>query len=80
MGEFAGIRPLWLWLFLLIGIPALSFVLVDLASFFIILAVAFGFLGYRMAIGLNKPGWLGALAAVPIVNLAVFGYFAFFAE
>ncbi|MDI6605943.1 MAG: hypothetical protein QME65_02220 [Candidatus Omnitrophota bacterium] len=37
----------------------------------------FGFLWYKIALARNKPGWVGILAVVPIVNLVVYGYLAF---
>lgn len=37
----------------------------------------FGFLWYRIALARNKPGWVGILAVVPVLNLFIYGYLAF---
>lgn len=35
------------------------------------------FIWYKVAIVLKKPSWIGFLAAIPLVNFIVMGYFAF---
>jgi len=83
-------EPAWLaWipianLFLMCKIAGLSYwwLLIIFAGFIPIIGVltslAFtGFLWYRIALVRNKPGWLGILCFVPLVNLVVMGYLAF---
>lgn len=40
----------------------------------------FGFLWYKIALARNKPGWIGLLSVIPIVNLVIYGYLAFAGE
>ncbi len=68
MCKIAKINYLWLLLLLLVFIPTLG-LLVNLALG--------GFLWFKIAQARNKSGWLGILAVVPIVGLAVFAYLAF---
>ena len=35
------------------------------------------FIWYKVAVVLKKPSWIGFLAAIPLVNFIVMGYFAF---
>jgi hypothetical protein len=39
--------------------------------------VFFGYLWYNIALARNKPGWIGAITFLPIVNLFTMGYLAF---
>jgi hypothetical protein len=40
-------------------------------------AALMAFIWYNIALKRNKPGWLGILTIVPVVNLVVVGYLAF---
>lgn len=66
--KIAGLKYWWLFIFFAAVMPILG-----------ILAVL-GFLGYawyRVALALKKPGWIGALAALPLAGLISVGYLAF---
>ncbi|KPK98306.1 MAG: hypothetical protein AMJ95_04925 [Omnitrophica WOR_2 bacterium SM23_72] len=82
--------PVWLaWvpignLFLMCKIGSLSYLwlLGILLSLLPFVGVFFGlglcaYIWYRIALALNKPGWIGALACLPLANLVVMGYLAF---
>lgn len=43
----------------------------------IAVVVFFGFVWYRIATFMDKPGWLGILCIIPLVNLIIIGYLAF---
>lgn len=83
-------EPVWMaWvpianLFLMCRVAGLSYwwLLILLTSFIPILgpianAVFFAFLWYKIALARNKPGWIGALAFLPLINIIVIGYLAF---
>jgi hypothetical protein len=61
--------PYW-WLFgILLGfIPYVGWLLSSALS---------GYIWYRIALARNKPGWVGILIIIPVVNLAIMGYLAF---
>jgi len=68
MCKIAGINYLWLLVLLLSFIPIVS----------IVVSLGFtGFIWYRIALTRNKPGWIGILSIIPIVNFAIMGYLAF---
>ncbi|MFH1458439.1 MAG: hypothetical protein ABIG31_04655 [Candidatus Omnitrophota bacterium] len=85
-----GQGPVWMaWvpianLFLMCKIGSLSYLwllgiflgLLPLVGILFSLALC-GYLWYRIALARNKPGWLGILACLPIVNLVIIGYLAF---
>ncbi|MFH0791167.1 MAG: hypothetical protein V2A64_06000 [Candidatus Omnitrophota bacterium] len=68
MCKIAGISYWWLLLILGSFIPVLGFVCAMGLT---------GFLWYKIAIARNKPGWIGVLAIVPLVNFFIMGYLAF---
>jgi len=68
MCKIASISYLWLLGLLLAFIPFVGLV-------FNLLLL--GYIWYRIAIARNKPGWLGPLACLPIINLVITGYLAF---
>lgn len=87
-----SIEPAWLaWIpigniFLMCKIGSLPYwwVIIFLASSFIPTIAGliarlgvFGFLWYKIAIARNKPGWLGALSAIPILGFIPMGIIAF---
>ncbi|MDD3345300.1 MAG: hypothetical protein PHO34_02550 [Candidatus Omnitrophica bacterium] len=37
----------------------------------------FAFFWYRIALAINKPGWMGICCVVPVVNVVILCYFAF---
>ncbi len=68
MCKIGSLSYLWL-LGLLLGFLPLVGVFFSLALF--------GYVWYRIALACKKPGWLGILGCLPIVNLVVMGYLAF---
>lgn len=83
-------EPAWLaWvpvgnLFLMCKIGSLNYLwlLGTLLSFLPLVGLFFslalyGYMWYRIALARSKPGWLGILACLPIVNFVVMGYLAF---
>ncbi|MCX5709455.1 MAG: hypothetical protein NT088_01835 [Candidatus Omnitrophica bacterium] len=66
--KVAGISYWWLLLLLVYIVP--------IAGPLIFLAFC-GYLWYKVALARNKPGWVGILWVIPIVNLVVMGYLAF---
>ena len=58
------------WLLILLGafIPYVG--AISITAFMI-------FLWYKIAISVNKPGWMGVLTIIPLVNLVIMGYLAF---
>ena len=68
MCKIAGIRYWWLLIFLAWPIPILG-------SISILGFLTFNW--YKIAVVLNKPGWIGLLMIIPVVNFIVLGYFAF---
>ncbi len=71
-------------LFLMCKIGGISYwwILIILASFIPIVGMFidiafFGFVWYKIAIARNKPGWIGALGGLPLINAIVWGYLAF---
>ncbi len=68
MCKIGGLRYTWLWLVLAWFLPFIG-LLAQLGLM--------GFLGYRIALARGKPGWLGALMAIPFVNIFILGYLAF---
>ena len=66
--KIAGLSYLWLFIMFAALIPVIG-------SFCI--AAFSGYLWYRIAVALNKPGWLGALIIIPVVNFVIMGYLAF---
>lgn len=68
MCKIAGISYWWLLAILVSFIPFLG----------ILISLAFtAFIWYKIAIARNKPGWIGALNCLPLINLVVLGYLAF---
>jgi len=83
-------EPLWLaWipignLFLMCKIGSISYIwlLGFLLGFIPFIGMLFnlallGYIWYNIALARNKPGWLGILACLPIINLVIMGYLAF---
>lgn len=68
MCKIASLSYLWLLGFLLAFLPFVG-------MFFNLALVAYFY--YRIALARNKPGWLGILVCLPIVNLIIMGYLAF---
>lgn len=68
MCRVARISYLWLLMLFLTFIPILGLVV----NF-----VLGGYIWFKIAQARNKPGWVGALAVVPIAGLAIFAYLAF---
>jgi len=68
MCKIAGLSFWWLLIFFAAGIPFIGMLFVAAFS---------GYLWYRIALVLNKPGWVGAICAIPLVNLVIMGYLAF---
>ena len=68
MLKIAGLSYYWLGGFLLGLIPIVGNIFV--------LAIS-AYIWYKIALVRNKPGWLGILACLPIVNLVIIGYLAF---
>ena len=68
MCKIAGLRYLWLLIFLAAIIPVLGSIIV---------AVFMGYLWYKIAAELDYPGWVGILVLLPIVGIAALGYLAF---
>lgn len=68
MCKIGGVRYNWLWLLLLGVIPVLGMLCVYGLLIFI---------WYKIALALNKPGWWGVLAGLPLVNVIAMGYLAF---
>lgn len=82
--------PAWLaWipianLFLMCKVAGLSYwylliilgVFIPMIGFLISLGFS-AFIWYMIALARNKPGWIGALACIPLVNLVIMGYLAF---
>lgn len=68
MFKIAGLSYWWLLVFLTSFIPIIG----SLA----VLALS-GYLYYKIALARNKPGWMGILMFLPLVNLVVIGYLAF---
>ncbi len=71
----ANISLAWLWLFFLMIVPIVNL-------FVLIFLIFFGvYVQCRMAMALNKPGWLGVVACLPVIGLLTFpvfyGYLAF---
>lgn len=85
-----GKEPAWLaWipignLFLLCKVAGLTYwwllilfvYIIPVAGPLLFLAF-FGYLWYKVALARNKPGWVGILVVIPLVNLIVMGYLAF---
>jgi hypothetical protein len=83
-------EPAWLaWIpianfFLMCKIASLSYLWLLVIPIFFVPFVGpfinlgfFGFLYYRIALARKKPGWIGILAIIPLVNLVIVGYLAF---
>lgn len=68
MCKIAKISYWWLLLILGAFIPYLGIVC---GMFFT------GFIWYKIALARNRPGWIGVLAIIPLVNLFIMGYLAF---
>jgi len=66
--KIAGITYWWLLLLLVYIVP--------IAGPLIFLAFC-GYLWYKVALARKKPGWVGILWVIPLVNLVVMGYLAF---
>ena len=66
--KIAGLKYVWLLILFSLLIPVIGSICV---------AAFFAYLWYRIAIALNKPGWIGALTIIPIANLVIIGYLAF---
>lgn len=71
MCKIASVSFWWLLILFVAWIPVIGA---------IILAVFFGYLWYKIALVLKKPGWVGALCVLPLVNLVIMGYLAFSSE
>lgn len=69
--KIAGLSYLWLLIMFSALIPMIGFLCVVIFS---------GYLWYRIAVALNKPGWIGALTVIPIVSFITLGYLAFSKE
>jgi hypothetical protein len=67
MCKIAGLPYWWLFGLLFSFIPILNLLVIAL----------FVYVWYKIALALNKPGWIGILTIIPIVNLVVMGYLAF---
>jgi len=69
MCKIGGVNYWWMLALLLLFGPLI-----------ISMAVSFGFFGfvwYKIAQARNKPGWVGILAVIPIVQFFIYGYLAF---
>ncbi|MCX5711382.1 MAG: hypothetical protein NT060_05500 [Candidatus Omnitrophica bacterium] len=66
--KIAGITYWWLLLLLVYIVP--------IAGPLLFLAFC-GYLWYKVSLARNKPGWVGILGVIPLVNLIVMGYLAF---
>jgi len=71
MCKMAGISYWWLLLFLISLVPFLNII-----GIFINLGFG-GYIWYKIARARKKPGWIGVLTIVPIVNLFFISYLAF---
>ncbi len=68
MCKIAGVPYTWLWFIFLALVPFVGVFCV--MGLFIVI-------WYKIAIALNKPGWWGVLAMIPLVNIVAQGYLAF---
>jgi len=71
MCNVAKINYLWL-----LGILGLFIPFVNILANIYLIGL-FVYMWYKIAIARNKPGWIGILTIIPVVNLAVMGYLAF---
>ncbi len=68
MCKIAGISYLWLLALLPMFMPIIGIIIGPVFA---------GFIWYKISLARNKPGWVGILGAIPIVNFAIMGYLAF---
>ena len=68
MCKVAGLRYWWMLGILFAVIPFLGALLVLAWS---------GYIWYKIAVARHKPGWVGILVIIPLVNLVIMGYLAF---
>ncbi|MCK9573271.1 MAG: hypothetical protein M0R20_02570 [Candidatus Omnitrophica bacterium] len=71
MCDIAKIKYLWL-----LGILGLFIPFINILANIYLMGL-FVYVWYKIAIARNKPGWLGILTIVPVVNLVIMGYLAF---
>jgi hypothetical protein len=71
MCNIAKIKYLWLLGILGLFIPFINI----LANIYLLGLLVYAW--YKIAIARNKPGWIGILTIIPVVNLVVMGYLAF---
>ena len=72
MCKISGLKYLWLLIFFVGLIPIIGRTIGPICS-----TALFTYIWYRIAAALKKPGWLGILIIIPLVNLVIMGYLAF---
>jgi hypothetical protein len=68
MCDIGDVQYKWLFCFLLMFLPFVG------GLFFMGMT---GFLWYKIAVARNHPGWVGALAGIPLLGCVAMGYIAF---